>query len=140
VLVEAQRPARAQDPAGLGQCPGWVGTVHSTRLATTVSKAASGKGQVLGRAVDDLDGHPGRQAGLVGAGAHPWGGLQGHDPGGGAVQGQVAASSRADLQDLTGGLLGQAAAVVGAAEWVDVVEDPVVAGGAQPLDRAWRSG
>jgi hypothetical protein len=61
--------------------------------------------------------------GLVGSGAHPGGGLQGHDPGGGAVPGQVAAGPGAALQHLTGGLLDQAAAVVGAAEGVDAVED-----------------
>jgi hypothetical protein len=45
-------------------------------------------------------------------------GLQGHDAGGGAVQGQVAAGPGADLQHRTGGLFDQAAAAVGAAEWV----------------------
>jgi hypothetical protein len=50
------------------------------------------------------------------------------------VQGQVAAGPGADLQYRTGGLFDQAAAVVGAAEWVDAVEEPVVAAGAQPLD------
>jgi hypothetical protein len=53
--------------------------------------------------------------GVVGPGAHPGAGLQGHDSGGGAVQGQVAAGPGADLQYRTGGLFDQAAAVVGAA-------------------------
>jgi hypothetical protein len=71
VLVEPQRSAGAQDPAGLGQRPGWVGNRAQHQAGDHRVEGGVGEGQVLGPAVEDLDGHPGRPGGLGGSGAHP---------------------------------------------------------------------
>jgi hypothetical protein len=137
VLVEAQPPARAQHPAGLGQGLVWVGDGAQHQAGHHRVEGAVGGGQGLGGAVH----HPDRDRRLPGCGqglaAQVGFWFHGQDFGdGGWVVGEVEAVAGADLQDPTREAGQQPSAVVADLGVHEVADPRIDAGEDGMVDRS----